>query len=128
MGINFSVASGAGDGVGAGSDRAQQADDDIPEDHDAGPNKDPEGNDLGDCDVIILGSPTCRIARHSVTPLSTGGCDMGVGSTNGGMATDSSRISGGSKAGSPPSVQSRQAETHSFHVNGSCPDVDTVHS
>ena len=48
MGINFSVAGDAGDGGGAGDDRAQQADDDIPEDHDAGHNKDPEGDDSGD--------------------------------------------------------------------------------
>ena len=101
MGINFSVASGAGDGGGAGGDRAQQADDNIPEDCDAGPDKDPEGSDSGDHDVIILGSSTCRVARHSVTPLSTGGHDTDVGSTNGSVATDSSRITGGSKAGSP---------------------------
>ena len=101
MGINFSVASDAGDGGGASIDRAQQADDNIPEDRDAGPNKDPEGSDSGDCDVIVLGSPTGRVARHSVTPLSTSGHDADVGSTNGGMAADSSRISGGSKAGSP---------------------------
>ena len=101
IGINFSVASGAGDGGGAGSDRAQQADDDILEDDDAGPKKDPEGDDPGDCDVIILGSPAHRVARHSVTPLSTSGCDTGVGSTSGSMAIDSSRISGGSKASLP---------------------------
>ena len=69
MGINFSVASGAGDGGGAGSDRAQQADDNIPEDCDAGPDKDSEGSDSGDCDVIILGSSTHRAARHSVIPF-----------------------------------------------------------
>ena len=101
MGINFSVASGAGDGGGAGGDRAQEADDNIPEDHDAGPDKDPVGGDSGDHDVIILGSSTRRVARCSVTPLSTGGCDADVGSTNGSMAADLSRISGGSKAGSP---------------------------
>ena len=78
MGINFSVASGADDGGGTGSDRAQQADDNIPEDHDAGPNKDPESNGSGDHDVIILGSPTRRVARCSVTPLSTGGHDAGM--------------------------------------------------
>ena len=48
MGINFSVADGAGDGGNAGDDRARQADDDIPEDHDAEPDKDPKG------DVIML--------------------------------------------------------------------------
>ena len=42
MGINFSVAGGAGDGGDAGSDRAQQADDDIPKDCGAEPDKDPE--------------------------------------------------------------------------------------
>ena len=100
MGINFSVASDAGDGDGAGGDRAQQADDNITEDHDAGPDKDPEGSDPGDHDVILLGSSAHRVARCFVTPLSTGGHDAGVGSTSGGMAIDSSRISGGSKAGS----------------------------
>ena len=90
MGINFSVAGGAGDGGGAGGDRAQQADDDIPEDHNAEPDKDWEGDDSGEHDIIILGSPARRVARHSVTPLSTGGCDAGVGSTSGGMAIDSS--------------------------------------
>ena len=69
MGINFSVAGGAGDGGGAGGDRAEQADDDILEDHDAGPDKDPEGSDSGDCGVIILGSSTCKVARCSITPL-----------------------------------------------------------
>ena len=39
--------------------------------------------------------------RHSVTPLSTSGCDVDVGSTSGGMAIDLSRIGGGSKASSP---------------------------
>ena len=92
MGINFSVASDAGDGGGASEDRAQQADDDIPEDCDARPNKDPEGDDSGD-HVIILGSPACRVARCSVTPLSTGGHDVGVGSTSGGMAVDLTMIS-----------------------------------
>ena len=58
MGINFSVAGGAGDGGNTGSDRAWQADDDIPEDRDAEPNKDPEADDSGDCDVIILSSPS----------------------------------------------------------------------
>ena len=53
MGINFSVAGGAGDGGDAGSDRAQQADDSIPKDHGAEPDKDPEGDGSGDCDVII---------------------------------------------------------------------------
>ena len=98
MGINFSVASNGG---GAGNDTAQQADYDIPEDCDAGPNKDPEGDDSGDHVVIILGSPAHRVVRPSVTPLSTGGCDAGAGSTSGGMVIDSSRISGGSKASSP---------------------------
>ena len=101
MGINFSVAGDAGDGGGAGDDRAQQADDDIPEDCDVGPNKDPEGDDSGDHDVIILGSPAHRVVRCPVTPLSTSGHDAGVGSTSGSMAVDSSRISGGSKASSP---------------------------
>ena len=95
MGINFSTASGAGDGDYPGSDRVQQADDDIPEDHDAGLNKDPEGSNSGDHDVIILGSHAHRVARHSVTPLSTSGHDAGVGSTSGGTAVDLSRISGG---------------------------------
>ena len=101
MGINFSVAGDAGDGGGAGNDRAQHADDNIPEDHDAGPDKDPEGDDSGDCDVIVLGSPAHRVVRCSVTTLSTGGCDAGIGSTSGSMAADLSRISGGSKASSP---------------------------
>ena len=103
MGINFSVASGAGDGGDAGSDRAQQADDNIPEDSGAEPDEDPEGDGSRDRDndVIIVSSPAHRVMRCSVTPLSTGGCDMDVGSTSGGMAIDSSRISGGSKACSP---------------------------
>ena len=103
MGINFSVASGAGDGGDAGSDRAQQADDDIPKDHGAEPNKDPEGDGSRDCDndVIIVSSPAHGVMRHSVTPLSTSGCDMDVGSTSGSMAIDSSRIGWGSKASSP---------------------------
>ena len=99
--LNFSVANNAGDGGGASNDRAQQADDNIPEDCGAGPDKDPEGDDSGDHEVIILGSPACRVIRCSVTPLSTGSCDAGVDSTTGGMAVDSSRISGGSKASSP---------------------------
>ena len=57
MGINFSVAGGAGDGGDAGSDRAQQADDDIPEGHGAEPDKE----------------PAYRVTRCSVTPHSTGG-------------------------------------------------------
>ena len=103
MGINFNVASSAGDGGDAGSDRAQQADDNIPEDCGAEPDEDPEGDGSGDHDndVIIVSSPTHRVMRHSVTPLSTSGCDVDVGSTSGGMAIDSSRISGGSKASSP---------------------------
>ena len=101
MGINFSVANNAGDGGGASNDRAQQANDDILEDHGAGPKKDPEGDDSGDHEVIIIGSPAHRVTRCSITPLSTGGCDAGVDSTSGGMAVDSSRISGGSKASSP---------------------------
>ena len=52
-------------------------------------------------DVIILSSPAHRVMRHSVTPLSTSGHDVDVGSTSGSMAIDSSRISGGSKASSP---------------------------
>ena len=39
--------------------------------------------------------------RCSVTPLSTGDHDVGVDSTSGGMAINSSRINGGSKASSP---------------------------
>ena len=103
MGINFSVASGAGDGGDAGSDRAQQADDDIPKDHGGESNEDPEGDGFRDHDkdVIIVSSPAHRVTRHSVTPLSTGGCNMDVGSTSGGMAIDLSRISGESKASSP---------------------------
>ena len=97
MGINFTVASDAGDGAGASDDRAQQADDNILEDHDARPDKDLEGDGH---DVIVLGSPAHRVVRHSVTPLSTSGHDAGVGSTSGSMATDLSRISGGSKASS----------------------------
>ena len=120
MGINFSVTSDTGDGGGASNDRA-------PEDHDAGPNKDLEGDDSGDHDVIVLGSPACRVVRCSVTPLSTSGHDAGVGSTSGGMATDSSRISGGSKASSPCWFDPDRLK-HFFYVNSSCPDVDTVHS
>ena len=103
MGINFSVAGDAGDRGDAGGDRTQQADDDIPGDHGAKPDEDPEGDGSGDRDnnVIIVSSPAHRVTRHSVTPLSTGGCDVDVGSTSGGMAIDSSRISGGSKASSP---------------------------
>ena len=103
MAINFNVASGAGDGGDAGGDGAQQADDDIPEDHGAEPNEDPEGDGSRDCDndVIIVSSPAHGVMRCSVTPLSTGGCDVDVGSTSGGMAVDSSRISGESKASSP---------------------------
>ena len=48
MGINFSVASGAGDGGDADGDRAQQADDNIPEDCGAEPDEDPEGGGSGD--------------------------------------------------------------------------------
>ena len=103
MGIIFSVASGAGDGGDAGGDRAQQADDDIPEDRGVEPDKDPDGDGSGDCDndVIIVSSPTHGVMRCSITPLSTGGHDVDVGSTSGSMAIDSSRISGGSKASSP---------------------------
>ena len=103
MGINFSVASGAGDGGDTGSDRAQQAGDDIPIDHGAEPSEDPKGDGSGDCDndVITVSSPVHRAMRCSVTPLSTGGHDVDVGSTSGGMATDLSRIGGGSKASSP---------------------------
>ena len=89
MGINFSVANGgAGDGGDAGSDRAQQADDNIPEDCGAEPDKVPEGDGSGDHDngVIIVSSPACRVMRCSVTPLSTSGHDVDVGSTSGGMA------------------------------------------
>ena len=101
MGINFSVADGAGDGGNAGDNRTRQADDDIPKDCDAEPNKDPKGDDSGDHDVIIVSSLVHRVTRHSVTPLSTSGHDMGAGLTSGGMATNSSRIGRGSKAGSP---------------------------
>ena len=75
MGINFSVASGAGDEGDAGGDRAQQADDDIPEDHGTEPNEDPEGDGSRDHDkdVIIVSSPAHGVMRCSVTPLSTGG-------------------------------------------------------
>ena len=90
MGINFSAASGSGDGGDAGNDRAQQADDDVPKDCGEEPDKDPEGDGSGDCDkdVIIVSSPAHGIMRCSITPLSTGGCDMDVGSTSGGMAVD----------------------------------------
>ena len=102
MGINFSVANNAGDGGGASDDRAQQADDNIPEYRGAGTNKDSEGDDSGDHEVIILGIPACRVTRSSITPLSTSGHDEGIDSTSGSMAVDSSRINGGSKASSPP--------------------------
>ena len=59
-----------------------------------------DGSRDHDNDVIIVSSPACRVMRCSVTPLSTGGCDVDVGSTSGSMAIDSSRINGGSKAGS----------------------------
>ena len=96
MGINFSVGSGAGDEGDAGGDRAQQADDDIPEDHGAEPDKDPEGDGSRDHDndVIIVSSPVHGVTRCSVTPLSTSGHDMDVGSTSGSMAIDSFRIGG----------------------------------
>ena len=77
-----------------------KADDDIPEDCDAEPDKDPKGDDSGDHDVIVS-SPAHRVTRHSVTPLSTSGHDVGAGLTSGSMAANSSRIGGGSKAGSP---------------------------
>ena len=129
MGINFSVASGAGDGGDAGGDRAQQADDDIPKDHGAEPNEDPEGDGSRDHDkdVIIVSSPAHGVMRHSVTPVSTDGHNMDVGSTSGGMAIDSSRIGGGSKASSP-CLFSLDRLKHSFHVNSNCPDVDMVNS
>ena len=97
MGINFSVAGDADDRGDAGGDRAQQADDNIPRYHGAEPDEDPKGDGSGDHDndVIIVSSPAHRVTIRSVTPLSTGGCDMDVGSTSGGMAIDSSRISGG---------------------------------
>ena len=81
----------------------RQADDDIPEDCGTEPDEDPEGDGSRDCDnnVIIGSSPAHGVMRHSVTPLSTGGHDMDVGSTSGSMAIDSSRIGGGSKASSP---------------------------
>ena len=103
MGINFSVAGGTGDGGDTGSDRAQQADDNIPMDCGAEPNKDPEGDGSVDCDndVIIVSSPAHRAMRCSLTPLSTSGHDVDVGSTSGGIAIDLSRIGGKSKASSP---------------------------
>ena len=106
MGINFSVADGAGDGGDDGSDGGQQADDSPAEDHGASnvePEEDPEGGGPGDHDndVIMVSSPSHRTVKHSVTPLSISGQDMDAGSSSGGMATDSSRIGGGGKASSP---------------------------
>ena len=103
MGINFSIAGGAGDGGDDGSDGGQQADDGPPEDHGAEPEEDPEGGDPGDHDddVIVVSSPSHRAVRHSVTPLSTSGWDMDAGSSSGSVAVDSSRIGGGSKVSSP---------------------------
>ena len=106
MGINFSVADGAGDGGDDGSDGGQQADDGPLEDcgaSNAEPEEDPEGGDPGDHDndVIMVSSPSCRTVRHSITPLSTSGWDMDASSSSGSMATDSSRIGGGGKASSP---------------------------
>ena len=100
MGINFSVASGAGDGGDAGGDRAQQANDDVPKDHGGEPSEDPDGDGSRDHDkdVIIVSSPAHGVMRCSITPLSTGGCDVDVGSTSGSMAVDLSRISWESKA------------------------------
>ena len=105
MGINFSVASGAGDGGDDGSDGGQQADDGPPEDctSNAEPEEDPEGGDPGDHDndVIMVSSPSHRAVRCSVTPLSTSGWDMDAGSSSGSMAINSSRIGGGGKVSSP---------------------------
>ena len=99
VGINFSVANGAGGGGDDGSDGGQQADDTPAEDHDASnaePEEDPEGGDPGDHDndVTMVSIPSHRTVRHSVTPLSTCGQDMDAGSSSGSMATDSSRIGG----------------------------------
>ena len=70
MGINFSVASGAGDGGDDGSDGSQQADDGPLEDCGTEPEEDPEGGDPGDHedDVIVVSSPSCRAVQCSVTP------------------------------------------------------------
>ena len=106
MGINFSVANGAGDGGDDGSDGGQQADGSPPEDHGASnaePEEDPErgGPEDHDNDVILVSSPSHKAVRCSVTPLSTSGHDMDAGSSSGGMASDSSRIGGEGEASSP---------------------------
>ena len=85
MGINLSVTGGAGDGGNDDDGRDQQAVDNPPEDG-GGPGTEPEeGQEAGDPgyqnddDVVILvNSPSHKASRHSVTPLSSSGRDVGL--------------------------------------------------
>ena len=106
MGINFSVVDSASDGGGdsddAGGDGVQETEDDVPRGPDTrcGEGGEEEGFKDHDHDVILVSSSPHKVTRWSVTPLSTSDRDVEAGPSSGGMATGSTRASGGSKAGS----------------------------
>ena len=100
MGINLSVTGSTGDGGNDGDGRDQQADDNPPEDGGASGTEPEEGQEVDDPDnqnddddVILVSSPSCKAAKHSGTPLSTSGRDVGLDSSVRGITGEGLAIS-----------------------------------
>ena len=100
MGINLNVTGSAGDGGNDGDGGDQQADDNPPEDGGAPGTEPEEGQEVGDPDnqndddvVILVSSPSHKAVKHSGTPLSTSGRDIGLDSSVRGIAGEGLAIS-----------------------------------
>ena len=93
MGINFGIVDSVGDGD-AGGDEVQETEDDVPGSPSArrGEDREEEGSEDHDHDIILVSSSPHKVTRWSVTPLSSSNRDVEAGSNSGGMAAVSDRL------------------------------------
>ena len=111
MGINSGIVGSAGDGD-AGGDGVQEMDDDVPGSLGArhGEDREEEGSEDHDNDIILVSSPPHKVIRCSVTLLSSSNRDIEAGSNwQHGHCF-------------------RQTEDDSLHVDSSCTVINTVYS
>ena len=93
IGINSGIVGSAGDGD-AGGDGVQEMEDNVPGSLGArcGEDREEEGSEDHDNDIILVGSSPHKVIRQSVTPLSSSNRDVEAGSNSGGTATVSDRL------------------------------------
>ena len=93
MGINSGIVGSAGDGD-AGGDGVQEIEDNVPGSLGArcGEDREEEGSEDHDNDIIFMSSSPHKVIRQSITPLSSSNRDVEAGSNSGSMATVSDRL------------------------------------